>query len=474
MKSIFKISKIHLLLTALAGTFLASCSPEEFSGSLGPAPTAESVTFTATPSATNPNIITFKNETPGTVTAIWDLGNGITGDGTQLNGSYAVKGDYTVKLTVFTKGGYASTTKKVTIAATNVAMLNREDYNFLTGGASAANGKTWRVEGETKGHLGVGPADGTTPSWYSAGANEKANEGLYDDRYIFNLNGFKYTNQNNGTTFSNFEFVKDLGAPAATSDITVPYTPAANATWSIVEEGGKKFLVLSAGSFIGYYTGTTRYEILTLTADELYLKGISKKPGDAWYQRFVRDGYVRPVVAKPIKSADIFDNFDQDGNVTWKKEALTLNESYDNPLPLPVNTTAKAAMYVKQEGSAFMFANMFADFNYKFDLTARNKFTLKVYIPGSNDFTTAKGESWANPRLLKQVSMKLQDGTSSEPWVNQVEVIQQVTQTDRWVELTFDFSGAVSRKDLDRIVIQIGGEGNHIAGLFYLDEFKLL
>ena len=129
---------------------------------------------------------------------------------------------------------------------------------------------------------------------------------------------------------------------------------------------------------------------------------------------------------------------------------------------------------MKQEGSGFMFANMFTDFNYKFDLTARNKFTLKVYIPSSNDFTTANGEGWANPRLLKQVSMKLQDGTSSQPWVNQVEVVQQVSQTDRWVELTFDFSGAVTRKDLDRIVIQIGGEGNHIAGLFYLDDFKLL
>jgi PKD repeat protein len=474
MKSIFKISKLYFLLAAFAGFLLASCSPEEFSGSLGPAPTSELVKFSATPDPANPNIIKFKNETPGTVTAVWDLGNGITGDGTEINGSYAVKGAYTVKLTVFTKGGYAANTQTVNIAQTNVSMLNREDYNFLTGGATAANGKTWRVEGETKGHLGVGPSGAATPEWWSAGANEKASEGLYDDRVTFNLNGFKFTNNNKGNTFANFEFVTDLGAPAASGDVTVPYTPAANTGWSIVEEGGKKFLVISGGGFIGYYTGTTRYEILSLTADELYIKGISKKPSDGWWQRLVREDYVRPIEAKPIKSADIFDNFDQDGNVSWKKEALTLNESYDNPLPLPVNTSAKAAMYVKQEGSGFMFANMFADFNYKFDLATRNKFTLKVYIPGSNDFTTAAGESWANPRLLKQVSVKLQDGTSSQPWVNQVEVVQQVTQTDRWVELTFDFSGAVSRKDLDRIVIQIGGEGNHIAGLFYLDDFKLL
>jgi PKD repeat protein len=432
------------------------------------------VKFSATPTSSNPNIITFKNETPGTVTAVWDLGNGNTADGAQVEGAYPVGGTYTVKLTVFTRDGYASSTQTVNIAETNVSMLNREDYNMLTGGAPAANGKTWRIESETRGHLGVGPAGSNAPDWYQAGANEKAAEGLYDDRITFNLNGFKFINNNNGNTFSNFEFVTDLGAPAATSDVTVPYTPAGNSTWSIVEEGGKKFLVLSNGAFIGYYSGATRYEILTLTNDELYIKGNSKKPSDAWFQRLVREGYTRPVIPKPVKSQDIFDNFDTDGNVTWKKEALTLNESYDNPLPLPINTSAKAAMYVKQGGSQFMFANMFADFDYKFDLTTRNKISLKVYIPGSNDFTTAAGESWANPRLLKQVSVKLQDGTSAQLWVNQVEVKQEVTQTDRWVELTFDFSGAVNRRDLDRIVIQIGGEGNHIAGLFYIDDIKLL
>src|SRR5690606_6891802 len=109
-------------------------------------------------------------------------GNGESGTGNTAKGSYAVQGDYTVKLTVFTSGGYASNTLTVHIAETNVAMLNREDYNFLTGGASAANGKTWRIEGETKGHMGVGPIESAAPEWWSAPANDKAGEGLYDDR----------------------------------------------------------------------------------------------------------------------------------------------------------------------------------------------------------------------------------------------------------------------------------------------------
>jgi hypothetical protein len=56
-----------------------------------------------------------------------------------------------------------------------------------------------------------------------------------------------------------------------------------------------------------------------------------------------------------------------------------------------------------------------------------------------------------------------------------VEIKQPVTQLDKWVELTFDFGAAniVSRKDLDRIVIQVGGEGNFIPGVFFLDDFRL-
>ena len=473
MKSINVFPALRYLAIMLIVSLIYSCKPEEFTKSLPAAPTTDQIKITATPSPENPNIITLKNETPGTITAVWDLGNGGTATGNSATGSYAVKGNYTVKLTVFTAGGYAINTQTITIANTNELMLNREDYNFLTGGAAATGGKTWRVEGETKGHLGVGPVETSTPDWYSAGANEKSTEGLYDDRMTFKLKDFVYTYDNKGNTFSNFQFASDLGGPTTTSDVTVSYTPPTNTTWSIVEEGGKKYLSISNGGFIGYYSGATRYEIISLTEDELYLKGNSKKPSDAWYQRLVREGFVRPIIPKPVKSADIFDNFDVDGNVTWKMENLTLNESYDNPGPVPVNTSPKVAMYVKQEGQAFEFANMFTDFNYKFDLTTRNIFKLKVFIPSYNDFVTAAGEDWANKNLLKQVSIKLQDGTSAQPWVNQVEVKQAVTTLDRWVELTFDFSGAVGRKDLDRIVIQIGGEGNFIPGVFFLDDFKL-
>ncbi|MCJ8164410.1 PKD domain-containing protein [Pontibacter sp. E15-1] len=478
MKYKTSISRVYsLLAVALLTSMFTACSPDESDAELAPAPTAEMVAFSATPNTDNPNIITFNNETPGAFKAIWDFGNGSTAEGQTAEGAFAVEGDYTVKLTVFTSGGYTSNTKTIHIDNTNFSMLDREDYNFLTGGASNATGKTWVIEKDEAGHMGVGPIGAATPEWWSAAPNDKAGEGLYDDEMVFNLNGFAYTYKNNGNTFVNGANAAGLGGTKQGDDFTLSYTPPTDMTWSIVEENGKKYLSLSKQGFVGYYTGVSRYEILKLTENELYLKGAdAANAANGWWLRLVPKGYSRPVVEKPYKSTDIYDTFDTDGNVVWKRDNLTLNESYDNPAPIPVNQSAKVAMYIKQEGQAFEFANMYTEFAHKLDLRERHVIKLKVFIPSYNDFTTAAGEDWANKNLLKQVSVKLQDASSAQPWTNQVEVKQQVNELDKWVELTFDFGAAdvVNRKDLDRIVIQIGGEGNFIPGIFFLDDIELV
>lgn len=471
------ITSIYTYMAVLvAASIMPACTPDEIEDGLGPAPQSDMVKFTATPTTDNKNIITFTNETPGAFKAIWDFGNGNGAEGNQVNGAFPTAGTYTVKLTVFTKGGYTSNTKTVTIEQTNYSMLDREDYNFLSGGASDADGKTWVFDKEMKGHLGVGDASLSppTPNWWAAGANDKAGVGLYDDEMTFKLQGFAYTYQNNGTTYSNKDYASELGGTNASEDVTVNYTPPANQTWSITEENGKKYLTLSNKGFMGYYVGESRYQILSLSENELYLMSSQKgAPGNAWFYRFIQKGYTRPTVPTPVKMEDMYDNFDEDGNIVWKKETLTLNESYDNPAPIGINKSAKVAQYVKNDGQPFEFANMYADFNYNFDLSQRSVFKIKAFVPSYNDFTTAAGEDWAIKNLLKQVSIKLQDGTSAQPWVNQVEIKQQVNQLDQWVELTFDFSAFAERKDLNRIVIQVGGEGNFIPGIFFLDDFRL-
>ncbi|WP_439881723.1 PKD domain-containing protein [Pontibacter sp. MBLB2868] len=459
-----------LLLFTLA---LSSCEEED--GSLGPAPVSEQVQFSTQPDANNPNIIHFKADAPG-FKAVWDLGNGETATGMEVTGKYPLKGDYTVTLTMYTSGGSAANSKKVTIANTNPLMLDRPDYNFLTGGANALEGKTWVIDKEGAGHLGVGPVAGDNPEWYKAAANEKAGLGLYDDEMTFNLNGLSYTYKNNGDTFVNGAHAATLGGDPANGDQKVSYQPKTGLTWSIVEEGDKKFLMISNGGFLGYYTGVSKYEILALSENELYIRQLDSKNGDlAWYQRLVPKGYTVPKPVKPYKEAiDLKDDFDAPGNIVWQTDQLTFSDTYDNPAPLAGNTSAKVGQYIKKEGEAFAFANLFLTLDHKMDLTTKNKIKLKVFMPNYNDYVTQAGFDWANKNLLKQVSVKLQNSEDGQPWVSQVEVKQQVNQLDKWVELTFDFSSAAARKDLDRIVIQIGGEGNFIPGIFYIDDVQLL
>ncbi len=79
----------------------------------------------------------------------------------------------------------------------------------------------------------------------------------------------------------------------------------------------------------------------------------------------------------------------------------------------------------------------------------------------------------SNPRLLRQVSLKLQNGDLAAAFETQAEVIVPVTQMDNWVEVTFDFSAFADRTDFDRIVLQIGGEGHYNPGIFFVDDFRL-
>jgi hypothetical protein len=120
------------------------------------------------------------------------------------------------------------------------------------------------------------------------------------------------------------------------------------------------------------------------------------------------------------------------------------------------------------------FDNVYINLPYKIDLRERHVFKMKVFLPGYNDYETAAGEGWnPNPRLLKQVALKLQNAESGAPWETQAEIIVPVAQMDNWVEVTFDFSAFSERTDFNRIVLQVGGEAHYIPGTFFVDDFRL-
>jgi hypothetical protein len=482
MKLIMKLFK-YITRTAIVTTaLLLACSPQEDpKPSLGKTPQSESITFTYEYDAENPNIIHFTNTTANGFKAVWDFGNGASASGEEVTSQYPVEGEYSVKLTVYSKSGSAFNTQVVDIAETNPLMLNIPSYNFLTGGVDALNGKTWMIDKEVAAHLGVGPGNGTTPEWYAASPFEKDGKNFYDDEMTFNLGAFAFSHSVGDYFYANGGYGSLPGAISeggGGGDFFAPHTPPASSAWSLTDNGdGTYNLTLSNGEFIGYYHGATSYKITYLNENEMHIRSIDPNAGIAWYQKLIRKGYTRPVNPPPYKIENIFDTFDAAGNVTYTNDAGgSIVEDYDNPAPFGINTTNKVARYIKGNGEGAAFSNVQINLPYKMDITTRNQFKLKVFIPSYNDYTTIGAYDWQSYNTLqKMVSMKLQNrDLGGNAYTTQAEVKFSSLATDQWIELTFDFSGVSARTDFDRIVIQIGGEANFTGGIFFLDDLLLL
>ncbi|RZK58257.1 MAG: hypothetical protein EOO87_00710 [Pedobacter sp.] len=459
------------ILLVLVTSIFSSCKKDETTGELGVMPNAADVQFSATPTSANPNILDFKSQYNG-ITAHWDFGNGATATGLEAKGSYPFAGTYTVTLTLIAAGSDpVKTTKTVTIATTNASMLSDEAYTLLSGGLSNPAGKTWVIDKTQPGHLGVGPITGMTPEWYQAGPNEKATNGFYDDEMTFTMTAaaLNYRYVNNGTTFANASNAPGIGGPTGSDDPTVNYTPPASMSWNIIVDGSKKTIAIGGNGFIAYYLGVSQYQILSITADEMWLRCLDKaNSGNAWYLKLIRKGFERPIippVLKPIQAANLTDDFQNASSITWANENLTYVRSYDNPSKFPINTSAKVGYYEKLTGEAGQYGNLNVTMPYRFDLTTKNKIKLKVYFPGENDFTKVK----------PTVAIKLQNSLlGGNAWQTQLEVVKTLTsaQYNKWIELEFDFSPNASQVLYDKIVVQLGGEGHQNPGIFYIDDFE--
>ncbi|HEY9044888.1 MAG TPA: PKD domain-containing protein [Ohtaekwangia sp.] len=454
---------------------LFACKEDD--AELGSVPTETDAAFTYAPTAAKPNILDFTASSAAFLKK-WDFGNGKTAEGDNVQGVFPEKGSYVVTLTVYTSGGSVSSSQTVEIAETDPTLLDLPIYNMLTGGNSDLDGKTWVVDSKTAGHFGLGPVEGTGPDWYKAGANEKDGAGLYDDKYTFKLAGFSYTQQTNGDVFINTQQASNFpGAQPSSGDYKAPYTPPANLTWSITETGGKQYLKISSGGFIGYYTGVNTYEIVTIEENQLFLRYTdAANAAFAWYLRLVPDGYTEPTEPPPYKIEDIYQNFDGSSNFNFVNDSQGSMATYDNPAPVPINTSAKVGKYTKANGQAGEYANVQIPLSYKMDIRNRHVFKLKVFIPSYNDYTTTGGESWQSYNTLqKQVSVKLQNSElGGNAYTTQAEVIQKNLVTDKWLELTFDFSAFSTREDFDKVIVQIGGEAIFTGGIFFIDDFELL
>lgn len=276
------MKQLHLFI--LASLMIFSCKKED--PQLGDPPSSSDADFTYKASQASDNVIEFSSTNQG-IQCMWDFGNGSIAEGINVKGTYPYAGTYTVKLTVFNKGGSKSSSKQIVINQDDLTLLDNPIYKMLTGGPSGPGFKIWHIDSAAIGHFGVGPdpesALGATPEYYAAGANEKAGCGLYDDRYIFYLNGFKFDMKTQGDVYVHNSLAGNFpGSFLNLSDYTAPYSELLNQSW-ILTEGEQNFITTSNGTFIGFYAGVNVYRIIDMTDSTLNLQYKHHEGGLLWY-----------------------------------------------------------------------------------------------------------------------------------------------------------------------------------------------
>jgi PKD repeat protein len=131
-----KHTRIIAMAALLAGA-VSGCTPESSDKELGPLPTAS---FTAEPLATNPNKIVVSNTTPGGFLFEWMDDDGNKSKREKDTFAYFAAGEYRLKFTVFTSGGYDTAVQKITIAQ------NAQTKDILKGGdMEAGSEQFWTV-----------------------------------------------------------------------------------------------------------------------------------------------------------------------------------------------------------------------------------------------------------------------------------------------------------------------------------------
>jgi len=164
------------------------------------------------------------------------------------------------------------------------------------------------------------------------------------------------------------------------------------------------------------------------------------------------------------------DNFEGTGTITsWFGDDCSIEIGYTNPYQVGLNLSQNVLKYLDTGGQ---YANVRFDADSNFDLSGNSIFTFKIYVPSSS----------LSGNQSNQVSLKLQNGSSSTPWSTQSEIIKPIV-LDQWQELSFDFQNDTyinldntslppsQRTDFNRVVTQVNGENNTDQVIAYIDDF---
>jgi hypothetical protein len=302
-----KISQ-YILAALTALLFITSGCQKEYEMGELKTPSNVNLTFEIVgaddenPNGDGSGIVKFVATANDAITFNFDFGDGkdseIAPDG-KITHQFSINGVNTYNVTVFAIGTGGITSNKSEQLEVFSSFSDDEAVQFLTGGST----KSWYWAADQMGHLGLGPndqnyenGDESFPAWYQAAPWEKSESTLYDCEFVFTLDGNNVTFEQlnpSGEAFIQGIYSEELGLGAEGSypfDIEGVKNVSLSPSSSIATEVGQyrgTTINYSDGGFMGFYAGSSQYEIMEITENILTVRMIqANEPLFAWYHIF--------------------------------------------------------------------------------------------------------------------------------------------------------------------------------------------
>ena len=316
--------------------------------------------------------------------------------------------------------------------------------------------KTWAIDSISDLHFGVGPnpvgSGGNFPEWWSAPGCDKKGVGMYDDRYTFYTDNSKFDMVTNGNVYINEHQVPNFpGAYQNLTDFTAPFADHLNETWQIIEEQGSYFIEVSGESFIGYYSGVHKYQIVEISENRLMLKFLDNMVSDrAWYIKLVPENTITGVCSSSGNNGNSFLPVDFE---TTNFDVFFFGGSTAERISNPHKTGINTSSYVLKTGHGYeIWAGVGLHFPSNIDFSNAKTISLKLFAskPGEFRFTLKS----SNPS----------DTLELDRYVNYYK-------TNEWQTISFSFSEAWSNY-FNEIVLNPGWLDPN-SGTFYIDDVDL-
>lgn len=319
---------LKYIALSMSAALMAACSPDYITPDQAKLPQAADFDVQVEVNQET-NYVTFNMNNNGIV-PVWIVGatdpidnaNGskVTGKNYAYTGNglllrFRDEGKHTVEVKAYNAHGISVGSQMVEFTLNNTYRDPFDPAPYIKA-LSDGSTKTWEWNHTVAGHFGCGPFGGTGTEWWSAGAEEKKDWSLYDDKITFGADGSYIYDPGDGQLYVNAN--SGIKSEYATGEDYLVLWEKTTATYSVESnwnDAGVEeiYITLPKGTPMSYVADQTelddpRYLVLESKPADMKkclklvanLKTSGNPDGIAWHYEFVKEGSAGGDVTDPL------------------------------------------------------------------------------------------------------------------------------------------------------------------------------